>query len=688
MKKLLSIAFCALLFSLVAGAREKSNINKNWLFGYGDNVTDWREVTLPYDWSVDSDGAKGCYRYVLDVKDYEKGQHFSLRFDGIAGFCRIFVNGAKVGEGGNAYMSKVFDISPYLNFGGQNIVTVTVDAGSDHCSPHEGSGIFRNVYLIRSDSVFIPEFSTKVWTNFGKVYASTTVSNMDYLYGNDAYVSVRFIVYDAKGNYVCSENSESQVIPRFGNADFKSDLHISIPHMWEIDDPYMYELETIVLKNGEEVDRIREKFGVRDIVFDADRGFVLNNRKVSICGVSVPQEHYGVGSAIPDELWRYRLEKLKKTGITVVSFGHNPASPSVLDICDEMGMMVIEENNEPGAGKPELDALESLVRRDFNHPSVIMWSLGDESLMQLPGEAGGSVVGIMSRHAKSEDPSRHTVFGISGGEKTLGFADVNGYDGYIVTHPENERLMHSNWKSIGLNEPSCVPDDGAFNADVQLRATLDFYESHKWMSGMILNSGFDSRDADCHDGIFDYRGYPKHTAYLLTSVLTWNPTLHICGVYDGKVWVYTNCSSVSLTFNGKNLGTGVQSGSGYVSWPVTGSAVKKISAKGTFKGTLAKAISLKSNYEPVPSSFSVAFSKTGLKADGLDMVVLDITSSKPEASVTVTGPVSFVGSETDERSVIVPIIEGRAQLLIRSVEGAGGAVKVKVDGKEYSLSCN
>lgn len=688
MKKLLTIAFCAMLFSSLAEARDQRNINNNWLFGEGDNAIEWKTVTLPYDWSVDSDSRTGCYRYVLDVKEFEKGRHFSLRFDGVAGYSRVFVNGAEVGEIRNAYLSKVFDISPYLNFGKENVITVTVDSESDYCSPHEGSGIFRNVYLTVSDPVHIPESATKVWTNFGKVYVSTSVSNMDYLYGNDVSVYVQFNILNSEGRNVCSHATESSPIRQYGSADFKADMHISIPHMWEIDDPYMYTLESIVYKNGVEADRTYVRFGVRDIVFDAAKGFVLNNRRVAIHGVSVPQEHYATGSAIPDELWRYRLKKLKETGIVVISFGHNPASPSVLDMCDEMGLMVIEENNDPGAEEYELMTLSSIINRDFNHPSVIVWDLGDERFLPLPGDAGGSVVGRMSGYAKSLDPSRPTVFGICGGERVLGEADINGFDGYRTNHPENVRLVHGNWKSIGLNEPSYVPVAGGFNADEQLRATLDFYESNKWMSGMIFNSGFDSGNPDCHDGIFDYRGYPKNTAYLLRSAWTWNPTLHICGIHDGKVWVYTNCESVSLTFNGKNLGSKVQQGNGYVFWPAPSTNIRKISAKGSFKGNLAKAISLKSNFETVPSSFSAEFSKTSLKADGQDLVVLDITSTKPEALVTVAGPVCFVGSKPDIRSIAAPVIEGRVQLLLRSVEGERGQVRVKIEGKEYLLSCN
>lgn len=688
MKKLLAIAFCAMLFSSVAEARVQRNLNNNWLFGEGENATEWKTVTLPYDWSVDSDNGKGCYRYVLDVKEFEIGQNFSLRFDGIAGFSRVYVNGAKVGEIRNAYLSRVFDITPYINFGKDNVITVTVDSESDYCSSHEGSGIFRNVYLTRTNPVFIPEFATNVRADFGKVYVSTSVSNMDYLLGNDASVHVKFNILNPDGGEVCSHSTECQMISNYGSADFKADLHISIPHMWEIDDPYMYMLECIVYNDDEEVDRTYERFGVRDIVFDAARGFVFNNRRVAIHGVSVPQEHYGTGSAIPDELWRYRLGKLKEIGVSVVSFGHNPASPSVLNICDDMGLMVIEENNDPGTGEYELMALADLVNRDFNHPSVIMWSLGDEQFMPLPGEAGGSVAGRMSSYAKSLDPSRPTVFGISGGEHALGAADINGYDGYRTNHPESERLVHAGWKSIGLNEPSYVPVKGVFKADEQLRATLDFYESNKWMSGMILNSGFDSRNTDCHDGIFDFRGYPKNTAFLLMSAWTWNPTLHICGIHDGKVWVYTNCNSVSLTFNGKDLGTRVQLGNGYISWPAPSTSIRNMSAKGSFKGTLAKAISIKSNYETVPSSFSAEFSKTSLKADGQDLVVMDITSANPDVLVIVTGPVSLLGRDPDEKSIIVPVIEGRAQLLLRSVEDARGEVKVKVSGREYLLSCN
>lgn len=668
MKKLVAIAFCTMLFSLVAGAREQRNINNNWLFASGNETeyttpdfddSGWKKVSLPYDWSLDSDEGKGCYRYHFTPKEYEDRLHFSLRFDGLAGFSRVYVNGARVGESRNAYLSSVFDITPFLNFGADNVITVMVDCESGYCSEHEGSGIFRNVFLISTESVFVPPFATRVWTNFGKVYASTSVSNMNYLFDDGVSVFVKFNIMDASGRVLDSYISDSQKVPQFGNAAFNADMHISIPHMWELDDPYMYMLETVVYSNGEVVDNSFERFGVRDVVFDVGKGLVLNNRRVAIHGVRVPQEHYGVGSAIPDELWRYRLEKLKRTGVDVITFGQNPASPAVLDLCDEIGLMVIEENNEAGAGEAELTSLRNIVKRDFNHPSVIMWCVGEESNMSLPGKSSTKIVSKMTSAVKSADVSRPVVFGYSGADQILQF-----------------------------NQPTFIPEAGVFDSDEKLRSVLDYYEANRNLSGMIFESGFDTRDPECHNGLFDYRGFPKDAAFLLQSAWTWNQALHIGGLYDGKIWVYTNCSSVALSVNGKNLGTKVQSGNGCLSWSYTGSTPKRISAKGSFKGTLAKAINIKSEYKSVPSSTSVEFSKTTLKGDGQDMVVLDIFSAKPEILVAVSGPVSIIGSEAGTSSVPAQFSYGKAQLLLRSIEGGRGQIKVMIDGKEYLLSCN
>lgn len=736
MKKLMVISILALLISMNCRAGEQKLINNGWTFHLGETTESvspsspsyddswWYRISLPYDCAVDVPfdqfaNTVGWYRHHFTLAEWEKGRNVAIRFDGISGRREVYCNGVLLGHGTEAFPTDVYDLTPYLNYGSDNLIAVKVSAGSTDNGLYEGAGVIGDVYLLKSSSVYVPESSTRIWTNFGKIYVSTKVVNKDYLVDDKVNVSVTFNILDADGGRVSTYTTEGVVINPFDSGDFDAELHISIPHMWELDDPYLYTLKIAVNRDGRVVDESETKFGVRDVVFDPNRGFVLNNRRVAFHGVNIRQDHAGVGAAIPKELWRYRLNKLKELGVNVVRCTYSPTSPAMLAVCDEIGMLVVDETGLTGVNRESLDAFRSMIERDFNHPSVILWSAGSDENISNGIKPGYNVIRHMTEYAKIIDPSRSVVYNGCSNDAVLGAADVNGYNFYRSSHAETDHAVHQFWKCMGGEEPSGAGTRGKYVADASrgwvvptnrtgvdgicniIGNAVNYYETHKWNAGMFFNSGFDYKGKTfVQDGILDYCGFRKDESYYLQACWTWVPVLHICGEVDGQIWVYSNCASVELVVNGKSLGRKNLPENGYLSWNVPAGSARKVVAKGVFKGNLPKPVNIQETYTPVPTETVTYFSKDGLKADGQDVLVVDITSRKDIVPVSVTGPVeilgwgngdpSFKGSErpsagSSQREIQLQTFSGKAQLILRSIEGQQGQVTMRVDGKDKPL---
>lgn len=667
MKKLMLSAIFSICLAFCVQAGEKQLINNGWTFHLGttsvpDDVSVWEKVSLPHDWTAGHpDGGEnltGWYRRSFFVQEWEKGRNISVRFDGMSGEGELFCNGMHISRLSSDNTSIVYDLTPYVKYGGDNVLTVSI----------EGEGISRDVYLLKSSSVFVPEFSTRVWTNFGKVYATTTVVNKDYLIDATANVSVTFNVLDIDGKKVATSTSDITPVKPFDSQTFDSELHVSIPHMWDLDDPYMYTLNVVVTKDGRSVDEVNTKFGVRDIVFDRNRGFVLNNRRVALHGVTVPGEHSGVGTAVPKELWRYRLNKFKELGVNALRCVGEPASQAMLDVCDELGLLVVDDCGLTGVNEEQLSALRRMIESSFNHPSVIMWNLGDGDRNIDSRSEGHDIILHLTEFAHHIDPSRPTTYAGCEGSSALGASDVNGYNQASSFRPDADHTGHEFWKAVGLFE-SVGKGNDSHTVDV-----IRFYEERKWLAGMFFDS----------EGILDLCSSRKDEAYYLQSCWTWVPVIHICGARDGQIRVYSNCVSVDLSVNGRSLGRKQVPENGFVSWPVTAAKLGKVVAKGEFKGTLPRSINIQETYTPVPNATLTMFSKDLMKADGQDILVVDITSGKSTVPVTVAGPVEILG-KGDARELSLPTSSGRAQIILRSIEGQQGQVTVRVDGKDKTL---
>ncbi|MDE5814198.1 MAG: beta galactosidase jelly roll domain-containing protein, partial [Muribaculaceae bacterium] len=362
---------------------------------------EWTQVSLPHDWVVDLPFAKeashshgyktvgykypetsvGWYRKEFDVPAEDLGKHFSLQFDGIFRNARIWVNGFYLGSEPSGYKTQVYDISEYLNYGGPNVVGVRADATLEEGWFYEGGGIYRNVWLDKSDPLHVAPFGTFVYADMQAPYDEITVNvetTVDNKGNSPASYKVRSRLMGPDGKETVLPESPEMTLLGKESGVSKTLIRLSNPMLWDIDAPAMYKVVTEVVKDGKVVDTDETMTGFRDIRFDADKGFFINDRSVKLKGVNMHQDHPGVGVGIPDALQAYRLKELKKYGVNAYRSSHNPISPAMLEACDTLGILVIDENRLTGINDYQIGQLKSMIERDRNHPSVILWSVGNE----------------------------------------------------------------------------------------------------------------------------------------------------------------------------------------------------------------------------------------------------------------------------------------------------------------------
>ena len=353
--------------------------------------------------------------------------------------------------------------------------------------------------------------------------------------------------------------------------------------------------------DGTLADSYETTTGIRHIRFDNDRGFLLNGKVVKLKGVNMHQDHAGVGSGIPDGLQEWRLLQLKKFGCNAYRSSHNPMTPEVLDACDRLGILVIEENRLTGINREHTDLLGRMIRRDRNHPCVILWSVGNEEWGLEWNELGTRISESMREYCHRFDPTRLMTVASSSGPHILIPADVAGYN-YIIQNPADEhRANYPERCALGSEETTGCGTRGVyFTGDSRMAAInrekqgpdslynciergWKFYDERPWLAGLFYWTGFDYRGepnplafpaTSSEFGILDYCGFPKDEAYYLKSWWTEEPVLHILPHWnlDGhegekiSVWVYSNCDEVQLTVNGRRLERKKMPKNGHLEW--------------------------------------------------------------------------------------------------------------------------
>ncbi len=569
----------------------------------------WQKVSLPHDWAVDlpyspeashSHGYKcigwkypensvGWYRKHIEIPAEDKGKQFFIEFEGIYRDSEVFCNGFYLGGERSGYASSVYTLTPYLNYGGDNVIAVRCDASLEEGWYYEGAGIYRNVRLYKSGPVSMKHYSLKIsqkkadgsiWTvsdGTADVYVDESCIDFDYILADAAVnrdkVTREIEIRDAEGRRV--ERAERR---------------------WSIDSPYLYTLTVRLFYDGKLSDVVTRRFGVRTLEFSPEKGLLLNGVAVKLRGANMHLDHAGVGVAVPDELWRYRISRLQEYGFNAIRTSHNCASVSMLDLCDEMGVLVIDENRQFGVNQEQLRQLRNMIDRDRNHPSVILWSVGNEEWAVEHGEKGVEIARRMSEAVHGMDRTRPSTYGNAGGPDLVKGVDVFGYN-YIVQNPVDEyHRLYPEKCVVGTEETSgagtrgvyrTVPDKGWMvplnRIDTLGRVNVieygwKFYKARPWGLGLFYWTGFDYRGepnpmkwpaTGSQFGIFDYCGFPKDEAFYLKAAWKDEPSVHICGPYAGEVWVYSNCDEVRLYESGKSLGRRKMPHDGHLVWKVS-----------------------------------------------------------------------------------------------------------------------
>jgi beta-galactosidase len=604
--------------------------------GYGDGPASpkfddraWRKVDLPHDWAVElpfdprgdtNHGSKaigrnfpensvGWYRKTFTIPKEDLGRRIEIDFDGVYRDSVVWLNGFYLGGEHSGYSGFHFDMTNYVNYGGINVLVVRVNATVEEGWFYEGAGIYRHVWLTKTaplhvahDGVFVSSTVTGPAAAHPSAEVTTrvTVENDD---GADAPFTLAEEIRDADGKVVASSPEVAGSAPTSGANELSIVLHVPDAKLWSLETPYLHKLITTVRSEGHVVDRYETVFGIRTVRFDPSQGFFLNDRRVEIKGTNDHQDHAGVGVAVPDSLNEFRVARLKEMGSNAIRTSHNPPTPELLDACDRMGMLVLDENRMMGTTPEDFAHLRGLIVRDRNHPSVILWSLGNEEWALEWSAFGERLTRDMRAFATRLDPTRRSTVALSGsgGGNSLS-ADVLGFNYYLQHHIDALHERFPDRPMVGTEESSSehtrgvYADDPAhqhlvaydFEADGKHASVEDswrYYLARPFAAGLFYWTGFDYRGEPApfdwpaiasQFGALDTCGFFKDNAYLLQSWWTEKPMVHLLPHWNwpGKqgqpidVRVYSNADAVELLLNDKSLGRKTMPRNSHLEWKV------------------------------------------------------------------------------------------------------------------------
>ncbi len=416
MKKLLILFVALAAVTFRAEAREKINFDKGWRFILADSAqmslamyddSAWRMLNVPHDWAIEGDfsasapsgnsggalpGGVGWYRKNFEVAAADKGKLFYIDFDGVYMNAKVWINGQLLGQRPYGYSSFRFDLTPHLKFGARNVVAVRVDNSDQPNSRwYSGCGIYRHVWLVKTEKIHVAHWGTHVVAEGNKVSVSVSIDNNT---TSQQTVVVRNKIISPAGVQVASASKKLSLNPSAKSISSLSQLKVSRPQIWSCETPYIYKVVTTIEQNGKVVDTYETPTGFRTFKFDAEKGFSLNGKSMKINGVCQHHDLGCLGAAVNEDALYRQLRILKEMGTNAVRCSHNPPAPELLAMCDTMGLIVMDESFDMWRRRKtkndyarffdqwaERD-LTDLVLRDRNHPSILMWSIGNEVLEQ------------------------------------------------------------------------------------------------------------------------------------------------------------------------------------------------------------------------------------------------------------------------------------------------------------------
>ena len=718
--------------------------------------SDWKPVDLPHDWAIGlpfkndpalaskgsyplgrdyPESSVGWYRRVFDVPASDAGRRISVEFDAAYRETMVVFNGYYIGRHSGGYDPFSFDLTDFALPGGPNVLLVRVDATLSDGWFYEGAGIYRHVWLVKTAPVHVKKWGTlaaaRIQPGQATVSIRTEVENQ-----SKSAASVRVIstILDPSGKEVGRTASTPASVAVPGERTFEQQVVVRQPALWSLEQRNLYKLVTEVESSGAVTDRYETRFGIRDLKFDPDQGFLLNGKSVKVKGTCNHQDHAGVGVALPDAVQYFRVRKLQEMGCNGIRTSHNPPTPELLDACDELGMLVLDETRMLSSNPEGLAQFENVVRRDRNHPSVFVWSMGNEESISIT-ETGLKILTSMKQAALKHDTSRPISIapppaGDYMGKGGLAVCDVMGYN---YADPQAEAWHKNNPKMaiIGTENVSAVGTRGAYVAD-RAKGTVSSYDPYTttgrasaegwwrfvsarpYISGGFVWTGFDYRgepspyqwpNISSQYGIIDTCGFPKDSFFYYQSWWTNKPVLHVFPHWnwpglEGQeiaVWVYSNLDRVELFHNGQSLGAKDLQKDQHLSWTVK-YAPGTIEARGYKDGK--QVLTTKRETTGTAARLVLRPDRTEISADGEDVAicavevqdvqgrVLPITDHDITFKVTGSGEVIGTGNgdPTNHEPDPGPKRKAFGGLCMAIVQAAKTAGSLKVEATSPGLT--
>jgi beta-galactosidase len=600
-----------------SAARIRESFDFGWKFLKGDSPgaqqpefpdSAWRAVDLPHDWSIEGPFGEqekaqgslptgvGWYRKRFRLPESYKDRTVLIEFDGIYQNSEVWINGQYLGKRPYGYIAFSYDLSPHLKAGGDNVIAVKVDnSRQPNCRWYSGSGIYRHTWLLATNQMHVAYWGTfvtspRVSKNAATVQIKTRVKNERTL---AATCVLSTSLLDRDGKTVQTAEATQQIAPN-GEYEFVQQVSVDKPRLWSVADPYLYKVHTTVGDGGKIVDEYDTPTGIREALFDADKGFLLNGERVKLNGVCLHHEAGSVGAAVPERVWERRLEILREMGCNAIRTSHNPYAAEFMDLCDRMGFLVMNEAfDEWKVGKGQIGPygyanyfdewyqrdVKDFVHRDRNHPCVVLWSAGNEIGDQSRAE-GAETLRKLLEIFHTEDPTRLVTAGcdqIASEPLTnrvrpdfLALLDVVGYN-YVDRWRDRKEKYYSidraafpQRRVIGTESgsmsgtrgdyrglfPSAAPAPAAPGPGMMLRGgrgrNIDveqlwrFVSTYDYVAGDFMWTGIDylgeSRwpGKGSSAGVIDTCGFKKDGFYFYQSQWTDKPVLHLFPHWNWK----------------------------------------------------------------------------------------------------------------------------------------------------------
>jgi len=677
--------------------------------------SDWREVNLPHDWAVElpfvpsqnppateddpraahgfkplgreyPDTSIGWYRRVFEIPAGDLGRRISLEFDGVFRDAVVMFNGYIIARNASGYAPFRVDVTDFANYGGKNVLVLRVDATLGEGWFYEGAGIYRHVWLSKTDPLHIPQWG--VWVKSRLEGRAATLSIATDLV-NEALAGrpcrVISTVYDPDGRAVATLKSPQLNMGAQENRTVLQHAVLHAPTLWSVDNPRLYRLLTRIEVNGKIVDDLVTSFGIRSIRFDGEKGFFLNGKPLKLNGTCNHQDHAGVGSALPDRLQYWRIERLKQMGCNAYRTSHNPPTPELLESCDRLGMLVVDETRRMSSDEESLSELARMIRRDRNHPCIIAWSIGNEEPQQTSAR-GARVALSMKELCNALDPTRPITAAVDNpdawGIGITPVLDVLGCN-YRTDKIPAYHLRDPKKPTMGTETGSTVATRGAYVCDPASGYCVAYDTEHPWwactaeewmaiampapyIAGGFVWTGFDYRgeptpfnrwpNVASQFGILDSCGFAKDNFFYYRAWWSKEPVLHLFPHWNWQagqtvnVWCHSNLDRVELFLNGRSQGVRQVAPYSHIEWNVVFEP-GTIEARGYRNGT--QVLTDRRETTGAPAQIVLTPDRSAIDADGEDVAVVTVAIADAEGRVVptagdlvrfrVSGPAALIG---------------------------------------------